>query len=576
VHRDAFVVARAVIDRGTGQDVEQRFIYDEDGNLTDQYIAGDTDCDGDVDFDDIIAFTVALSGRLAYEAAYPFCEWLSADIDGDGDVDFDDMNPFYSLLGNGGGTSWHYTWDAENRLIGVEPLLEPMEGFQKLSFGYDYRGRRVRKTVYTYNGTTETWVQTGDTKVVWAGWLLLLELDGTDSDAVLRKYTWGLDVAGQNGQFNSLESAGGIGGLLAVYDTNGTTTGQNPTEDDKTYVYLYDANGNVGQLVDWTDIPDWESKQLTSAQDWHADRLVARYEYDPYGNVVGPDTDSDGDWTDDAGPYATVNPFRFSTKQWDDETGLGYWGFRYYDPASGRWVSRDLIGERGGVNVYGYVFNIAPSRVDAFGFSDWVIPPPPDHRGPWHPHPRAPYGPQPEPTPTCPTPYLPPDRDVLRGTDCVGHACRDPHLRLGTGAIDELTRRGFAGPRDCDTPCEPCEVKCWVWEWDEYWYEEDGHTRLHDLSDDEPDLRQGHVTCGQVGPNGEEPKCYDKFGNWGEIPSEPRPCAENKPPAEEPFPYPSSGQGFWRVERRNMTERCFCGSAENMGPLGNATTQPGN
>jgi len=131
----------SVIDRGTGQDVEQRFIYDEDGNLTDQYIAGDTDCDGDVDFDDITAFYVALNGRLAYEAAYPYCEWLSADVDGDGDVDLDDFNPFYSLLGNGGGMSWHYTWDAENRLIGVEPLAEPMEGFQKVSFGYDVMGR---------------------------------------------------------------------------------------------------------------------------------------------------------------------------------------------------------------------------------------------------------------------------------------------------------------------------------------------------------------------------------------------------------------------------------------------------
>jgi len=195
-------------------------------------------------------------------------------------------------------------------------------------------------------------------------------LDGTDSDAVLRKTTWGLDVAGQNGQLNSLEEAGGIGGLLTVYDTNGTTTGQNPTEDDKTYVYLYDANGNVGQLVDWSDIPDWEIKQLTSAQDWHADRLVARYEYDPYGNVVGPDTDSDGDWTDDAGPYATVNPFRFSTKQWDDETGLGYWGYRYYSPTLGRWISRDPIGERGGVNLYVYLSNILMTATDALGLVD--------------------------------------------------------------------------------------------------------------------------------------------------------------------------------------------------------------
>ncbi len=41
-----------------------------------------------------------------------------------------------------------------------------------------------------------------------------MELDGSDN--VVRKYTWGLDLAGQHGSVNSLESAGGIGGLLAV------------------------------------------------------------------------------------------------------------------------------------------------------------------------------------------------------------------------------------------------------------------------------------------------------------------------------------------------------------------------
>lgn len=40
---------------------------------------------------------------------------------------------------------------------------------------------------------------------------------------------------------------------------------------------------------------------------------------------------------------------RFSTKQWDDETGLGYWGYRYYDLDIGRWISRDPLGELGGI-----------------------------------------------------------------------------------------------------------------------------------------------------------------------------------------------------------------------------------
>jgi len=61
---------------------------------------GDVDCDGDVDFDDINPFVLALSGEAAYLAQYPHCRWLQADCDSDGDVDFDDINPFVSLLGS--------------------------------------------------------------------------------------------------------------------------------------------------------------------------------------------------------------------------------------------------------------------------------------------------------------------------------------------------------------------------------------------------------------------------------------------------------------------------------------------
>jgi len=61
---------------------------------------GDMDCDGDVDFDDINPFVLALSGPAAYYAEYPDCNWLHADCDGDGDVDFDDINPFVALIGS--------------------------------------------------------------------------------------------------------------------------------------------------------------------------------------------------------------------------------------------------------------------------------------------------------------------------------------------------------------------------------------------------------------------------------------------------------------------------------------------
>jgi len=60
---------------------------------------GDLDCDGDVDFDDINPFVLALNGEAAYYAVFPDCDWLNADCDEDGDVDFDDINPFVALLG---------------------------------------------------------------------------------------------------------------------------------------------------------------------------------------------------------------------------------------------------------------------------------------------------------------------------------------------------------------------------------------------------------------------------------------------------------------------------------------------
>ena len=59
-------------------------------------------------------------------------------------------------------------------------------------------------------------------------------------------------------------------------------------------------------------------------------------------------------------------PFRFQGQYFDEESGLHYNRFRYYDPSSGRFVSQDPIGLLGGFNLYEY----APNPivwVDPFG-----------------------------------------------------------------------------------------------------------------------------------------------------------------------------------------------------------------
>jgi RHS repeat-associated protein len=62
-----------------------------------------------------------------------------------------------------------------------------------------------------------------------------------------------------------------------------------------------------------------------------------------------------------------TNPIRFSSKYTDDESDFLYYGHRYYNPSTGRWPSRDPIGEKGGRNLYGFVANDPMGRFDKLG-----------------------------------------------------------------------------------------------------------------------------------------------------------------------------------------------------------------
>jgi RHS repeat-associated protein len=61
------------------------------------------------------------------------------------------------------------------------------------------------------------------------------------------------------------------------------------------------------------------------------------------------------------------NPFLFSTKYFDAESSLYYYGYRYYQPSSGRWLSRDPIEEIGGGNPYAFLSNEPIGQVDFTG-----------------------------------------------------------------------------------------------------------------------------------------------------------------------------------------------------------------
>ena len=62
-----------------------------------------------------------------------------------------------------------------------------------------------------------------------------------------------------------------------------------------------------------------------------------------------------------------ANPLRFCTKFQDDETDLVYYGCRYLNTSTGRWLSRDPITERRGANLYGFVHGDPTDLFDSDG-----------------------------------------------------------------------------------------------------------------------------------------------------------------------------------------------------------------
>lgn len=223
---------------------------------------------------------------------------------------------------------WSYTWDAENRLIAMETAATAATSGatrQRLEFAYDAEGRRVSKRVLTWHTGSGLWIVSAQLKFVYDGWLLLAELNALAANSPLRTYVWGLDLSGTMG------NAGGIGGLLAINDAATGTT----------HFAAYDGTGNLAALVKASD-----------------GTLTARYDYNAFGEPMLHE-----------GPFAHDNPFRFSTKYTDPESGHAYFGYRCYAPETGRWLSRDLIGEAGGENVYGFTGNAPTSWVDPRGLA---------------------------------------------------------------------------------------------------------------------------------------------------------------------------------------------------------------
>lgn len=85
-----------------------------------------------------------------------------------------------------------------------------------------------------------------------------------------------------------------------------------------------------------------------------AGAIQAQYQYDPYGRATKLQSSQDAD-------------FQYAGYYMHAPSGLNLTMFRAYNPSLGRWISRDPIGERGGINLFAYVGNMPTLFVDSLG-----------------------------------------------------------------------------------------------------------------------------------------------------------------------------------------------------------------
>jgi RHS repeat-associated protein len=208
-----------------------------------------------------------------------------------------------------------FEYDDENQLTRIT-----VTNNGRSEFAYDgLRRRRLRTEFVWINGG---WATNATVGYIYDSNLVVEERWGGGEPPVY--YTRGLDLSG------TMQGAGGIGGLLA--------RSQHVNGKLQHNYYFSDGSGNVTTMVN------------------PYQQIVAKYLYAPFGNIIAS-----------SGPMADLNLYRFSSKEAHDNSGLVYYGLRFYDPSLQRWLNGDPLREGGGINLQRFCGGDPINAIDPWG-----------------------------------------------------------------------------------------------------------------------------------------------------------------------------------------------------------------
>ncbi|WP_230941972.1 RHS repeat-associated core domain-containing protein, partial [Burkholderia stagnalis] len=345
-----------------GKVMERRYHYDAAGQLT--QIADMRRGQIQYAYDPIGRLTRAQSSlgveTFAFDPASNIVEATERDVHGIGVLGGEPAVPLLDNLLKEY-TSTHYTYDEQGN------LKERRRNGERMVFGWSSLGRMVTasdrhmQARYVYDALGRRIAKLTEPQVphlssAGSGWR------DAERRRLKQEYGYGLTLYGWDGDTLAYETS---------WDKRETTH----------YVYepggftpLVRATGAAALRDDGDAVAE-----LTSIAYYHCDQIGTPQEVtDEAGEIAwsarykawGEAREVIGEAARKAG---IVNPLRFAGQYFDRETGLHYNRHRYYDPNTGRFISKDPIGLQGGINVFQYAPNPI-SWIDPLGLTSKTPP----------------------------------------------------------------------------------------------------------------------------------------------------------------------------------------------------------
>ena len=308
--------------------VKRSYGYDKTGNLlhsTDQR-TGTTH----FEYDKLGRITQAGNERFAFDPAHN----ILSDRHRDNAVKDNRLKEY-------NGTSYYY--DGLGNLIHRE-----LPNGDVQNYFYDLHDQLVKVEIFKKDGTKETWAYHYDALGRRIGKGRLKENANEVSD---RHSTDHACLKTENSK-DILDSE-----IAFLWDGSHLLQEQN---SDGLYTYIYtdqDSYAPLAQIRDWTN----EEETEQSIHYFHCDQIgIPREMTDKNGNLLWfGDYYGWGKLKSETNITETAHqPFRLQNQYCDQETGLHYNFFRYYEPDVGRFVNQDPIGLWGGENLYFLASNI--------------------------------------------------------------------------------------------------------------------------------------------------------------------------------------------------------------------------